>query len=272
MMNEKNTIRLHILGSCSGTEPFSGRHHTSVALELDNSLYFLDAGECCSYTAHLKGLDLLKTKAIFVSHCHMDHVGGLGNLLWNIRKLSVVKRQLPEASEINVYIPQLESYEGIWQTLQYTEDHFRCAYGHQGNQITDGLMFEEKADELSVDAVHNHHLPHQEGEPWRSFSFRIACQGNMIFYSGDTQLEDLAVTVPQHCDVLLMETGHHRVKQVCEFLKGTGKHIGKLVFIHHGVEVLQDPEEARREAKAYWGEEAVVTEDGDTIDLSYVLE
>ena len=90
-MKPEDKIKVHILGSCSGTEPYEGRHHTSVALETEKGLYWLDAGECCSYTAYLMGLDLLKTKGIFISHCHMDHVGGLGKLLWDIRKLTVVK-------------------------------------------------------------------------------------------------------------------------------------------------------------------------------------
>ena len=38
-------MKLHILGSCSGTEPMPGRHQTSLALETGGSLYFLDAGE-----------------------------------------------------------------------------------------------------------------------------------------------------------------------------------------------------------------------------------
>ena len=33
-------MKFHILGSCSGTEPMPGRHHTSLALELeDPSMY-----------------------------------------------------------------------------------------------------------------------------------------------------------------------------------------------------------------------------------------
>ena len=64
---------LHVLGSCSGTEPMPGRHHTSVSLETGGKLYFLDAGENCSYTSYLLGIDQLRTDSIFISHTHMDH-------------------------------------------------------------------------------------------------------------------------------------------------------------------------------------------------------
>lgn len=69
-------MKLHILGSCSGTEPMPGRHHTSLALETGGSLYFLDAGEGCGYSSYLLGIDQLRTRGIFISHTHMDHVGG----------------------------------------------------------------------------------------------------------------------------------------------------------------------------------------------------
>ena len=64
-----------------------------------------------------------------------------------------------------------------------------------------------------------------------------------------------------------METGHHQVRQVCEYLKSTEKEIDRLVFVHHGLKVLHDPEGARREVAEFWGEQGMITEDGDVIEL-----
>ena len=69
-------MEIFVLGSCSGTEPQAGRHHTSWVLRYRNELYWFDAGENCSYTAHLAGLDLLTSRAVFISHPHIDHIGG----------------------------------------------------------------------------------------------------------------------------------------------------------------------------------------------------
>lgn len=262
-------IKVHILGSCSGTEPYAGRHHTSVAVETKKGLYWLDAGECCSYTAHLMGIDLLKTRGIFISHCHMDHVGGLGNLLWNIRKLTAVQGRHTIGGVIPVYIPYRESYEAVMNLLAHTEDKFRCDYAHEGRPVQDGVLYRgtEEEDGILIEAIHNRHLPHEEGSPWRSFSFRIEVGGKKIFYSGDTELEDLAYTVWEETDLLMMETGHHQIKDVCDYLKKCGKKTKKLLFIHHGVRILENPDWAEREVRAQWDGNAAIAEDGMTIQL-----
>ena len=59
-------MKRHILGSCSGTEPMPGRHQTAWMLEAGGRLYQFDAGECCSWTAHLMKLDLLALRALFI--------------------------------------------------------------------------------------------------------------------------------------------------------------------------------------------------------------
>ena len=51
---------LHILGSCSGTEPMPGRDYTSWILEEnDGGLLWFDAGGGCASHAYAKGLSPL---------------------------------------------------------------------------------------------------------------------------------------------------------------------------------------------------------------------
>lgn len=58
-------MKIHIFGTCAGTEPIPGRRHVSFAIERNGYIYWFDAGEGCSYTAHLMGVDLLSIKSIY---------------------------------------------------------------------------------------------------------------------------------------------------------------------------------------------------------------
>ena len=79
-------------------------------------------------------------------------------------------------------------------------------------------------------------------------------------------ISELADLVGDGCDLLLMETGHHDVTEVCAFVQDSGWEYGRLFFIHHGLAVLADYEGERQKAKGILGDRVDLAYDGLAID------
>lgn len=259
-------MKLHILGSCAGTEPMPGRHHLGLAVETGGRTMFFDAGETSSYTAHLMGLDLLAVREIFITHTHMDHIGGLGNLFWNIRKLTnVEKRALPDGA-VDLYIPNLAAWDALLTLLRVTEGDFKCNFEINAREVADGVVCERGG--AVVEALHNLHMPRAEGQPWRSFSYRLRAEGKTVVFSGDVKTAaDLEPFLIGGCDALFMETGHHHPVAICEYLNAKGYKVGKICYVHHGRDILYHPERSEREIREIYLGDFVICGDGQTIEI-----
>ncbi|MBE6601542.1 MAG: ribonuclease Z [Ruminococcaceae bacterium] len=256
-------MKLHFLGTCSGTEPMPGRNHVSWVLETGGFLYFFDAGEGCSKAAHLLGLDLLATKQIVISHPHMDHVGGLANLLWTIRKLMKRYHRPFVAPCLEVSVSAFDTWNGVMQILRNTEDNFENSYPIVSHGIAAGLLFDDGT--VRVTAYPNTHIKPENGV-FRSFSFLIECEGKRLVYSGDIKsYSELDSAIGEGCDVLIGETGHHKIDDVYAYT--SQKQIGKVFFSHHGREILNDPIGAGQRVKELFGNGAVLCHDGMTVTL-----
>lgn len=257
-------MKFHIYGSCAGTEPLAGTHHLSFSLEQNGEQFFFDAGECCGYTAYLMGVDIAKTRRILISHTHMDHVGGLANLLWYIRKLQV-QLGAETCPVIDLYIPNLETYEGIQKILKNTEGNFRCSFTVSPHEVTDGTVFDDGT--CRVTALHNTHLPHGEGEPWRSFSYRIETEGKTVIFTGDYGSVSDFLPLGSHPDLLMIETGHHTSEKTAQTLKEAGILPGTLAYLHNGADVRDNPRHAVDITQQLLGCRTVVLKDRMTFEL-----
>ncbi len=239
------------------------RKHMSFVIESHQKLYWFDAGEGCSYTGYLLGLDLLAVKNIIISHTHMDHVGGLANLLWNIRKITRIKGTPCHYGEIDLYIPNLETWNGVLKVLENSdggngEELTICAH-----EVESGTLFDDGT--MNVTAHRNTHV-NTDSCAKKSYSYQIQCEGKTLVYSGDVgHYRELDEMLENGCDALIIETGHYGIDAVREYTQD--KNIKTIFFSHNGREILNDPEGAQEKMRNRFKGQAVICEDGMIVEL-----
>jgi len=127
-----------------------------------------DAGEGCSWTAHLGGLDLLQTRVIFISHVHHDHIAGLAGLMENIRAVAWIKKAPLATDDIIIYIPQREVWDNIYQFFQFTTDGHNTAYTITAEEPKPGVFYDDGF--VKVAAFETQHMKRTEGGRFRRWN------------------------------------------------------------------------------------------------------
>lgn len=255
-------VKIHFLGTCSGTEPIAGMHHCSLVFEINGAYYWFDAGESCAYTAHTSGMDIMKTEALFVSHPHIDHIGGLPNLFSCMNKLiKHYGKKLQNDNSLEVFFPDPELLDAVAMIATLKG---RMHFNLNSHPLRDGLIFEDK--NIRVSAHHNCHI---STTALNSFSFLIEAEGKKIVFSGDVRSPyELDTLIGAGVDVLIMETGHHKVIDVCEYAAARG--VEKLYFNHHGREIIDNRSAAEKltaEFAEKYGMPIVICRDGMTEEV-----
>jgi len=254
---------LTFLGSSSGM-PSPARFCSSLFFQTDRLNFLLDCGEGTSFSLLRNRIDPLLVDSVFVSHAHVDHVGGLFLL---IQTMYLLHRRTP----LDVYVPE-EAIPGVRQFLNtcylFPE---KLTFKLSFLPITSGFRFE--AQDLSLEAHPNRHLTANErtltelklGNRMQSFSFVLQLPGKKIVYSGDIEsAEDLAEIVTG-ADILITECVHPNLAELLSLMANSD--VKSAILTHIPPELEDKQGEILQKAEKMGIERLSFSSDGLRVEL-----
>ena len=220
-----------------------GRTQACTAIIAGGDLFLFDAGDGNAVAAALQGLPLSSLKAIFVTHLHSDHVGGIGsvaNTSFIFGRQNKLKVFGPRGTSelIDGFNQAFSADVGIRQIVGDAEGSLRNALPVASEiQIKDDsyemVLVYENAGGLKVYAFNVDHRPVVP-----AYGYRIEYRGRTVVISGDTTKSNNLTRHAQGSDILVCEAySSHIMNKVFEVAKKLPGDPAMAIFRDHAARI-----------------------------------
>jgi ribonuclease BN (tRNA processing enzyme) len=270
-----NGASVIVLGSSSGV-PTATRGNAAHALRRQGKTYLIDCGEPLTQALLRAGVDPLALTAVFLTHLHIDHVGGLPQL---VQTLQIRGRTQP----LPVYLPA----EGLAPVAAFLEAVYlspdllpfplRLIGGRAGELYADGT--------IRVVAHHNQHLEALRGRVgdvaakhpgWalESRSLVVEAGDERIVFSGDLRGPDELTPLLPEATTLVCELVHFLPQALYPALERANR-LRDLILTHFHPNVEGRADEIMAEAqrrlpegaRVHWGADGLVVSLGEPVAI-----
>jgi ribonuclease BN (tRNA processing enzyme) len=197
-----------VLGTASGPNSEAARAQPANALIVAGQPYLVDAGDGAVAQLAKAGLRVGGVRAVFLSHLHFDHTGGMLAVLG-------LRMQLEVRGKLRIFGPPGTKtlVDGL---LAASAPAMRAGYGIPGQPWTADVDVVElhggetiTVDAFKVTAAVNSHFSRPEGDTTApegvALSYRFDLADRSIVYTGDTGPSPSVVALSRGADLLVSE-------------------------------------------------------------------
>lgn len=205
-------MRITLLGT-GGPRPDPTRQGPATLVEASRLSLLFDAGRGVATQLARAGVRTQNLDAVFITHHHYDHIGGLGDLImaaWNNSR----SKPLPVFGPPGI----VEIIDGLFDHVYARDINFRVAeewahgrrLDHPREMVDVSVVVSERVDlphgvEVTVGQVEHGSLGIELSlDEWSAVGYRVASEGRIVTISGDAvdglELENLAA----NADALVM--------------------------------------------------------------------
>lgn len=220
-------MKIKTLGTSHG-DPTKTRFNSSNIVSESGNHYVIDAGVPVDALLIREGVELSKIKAIFITHAHIDHIGGLPNLIYEF-----IKYPTP-GHRTEIYLPEdIFSSLKPWLDAMHF-DGFGARYDNIGDYmsfhvVSEGLIYEDEA--VKVYAYGTKHIESENAVI--SYAYLFETKNRRMLYSGDLcdDFRDFPVRAfDKPIDLCVCECTHYSAESALPILKPLP--LKKLLFNH----------------------------------------
>lgn len=252
-------MKITTLGTSHG-DPTWCRFNSSTLYETGGAMYLIDCGAPCDALLCRKGKDNSKLRAIFCTHMHNDHVGGVTEMIKTLEKYPK-----PE-QHTSIYFPEKGAAEALIPWLSAM--HISLTGLIDFRLTSPGEIYSD--ENITVEAYPTDHIPSAPVKPV-TYAYIITekATGKRILHTGDLWVDfhDYPeILMREHFDLLLCEATHYKQETAAPLFKRT--QTDRLIFVHIGNRWHGESGEA--ELYGYCSElpyPVVIAHDGDEFEL-----
>ena len=247
--------KLVTLGTSHG-DPCLDRDNSSLLLRTKGGDYLFEAGAPVNALLIRRKIPFAGLRAVFVSHSHEDHIGGLPGLV-----KSLVKRPVP-GQYTKFFLPEAACIDAVTTFMNATHRPAppeRIGYA----AVHPGVIYED--DLLRVTAFATGHF-HNEGADFPSWAFAVDIEDRRIVFTGDlrSDLADFPGAAFDRPAVCVMECVHYPPEKAGPILRELP--ITRFIGVHVGNRWDGHPERYRK-ALGKMPFPVELAEDGNEYDL-----